>query len=210
MEFYKNNAWRVLAGIIALESLVVMVGWIFGIGALTGIFKDDINMKFPTALGFFLSAIALPFIAKEVRGKKEMAQVVLPAIALLILLIMATLLAGGVLSIQTGIENLFVQDTGSVTTATPGTPAIPTMIAFILFAITSIFLLFDFKKLKIILFSIGIPIVLIGFAAIVGYFLRIPFLYYDFGPTVNPMAPNTAVLFLFLGFALLSIGTLER
>lgn len=82
---------RGLAVFISLYAVFVMVGWIFNIPVFTGILSGEINMKFSTALVFFLSGIALYFMAESFQNRKDMAQIVLTPITLVSFLIMATL-----------------------------------------------------------------------------------------------------------------------
>ena len=189
-EAHKNKKWNIIwiisASLVGIEAVAVITGWIFGIDQLTRFLSNQINMKFLSGVAFLLCSIALPFIAKAVRGEKEKSQLVISATAFLILLIMTTLFIGAVLNIQTGLENLFIQDLGSAKTVTPGSPAIPTMIGFIIFGITSIFALFDLKKIRgIILFS-SIIISILGIVVLLGYIFSLPYLYFEFSPTMTP------------------------
>lgn len=172
------------------------------IDALTRILPDQINMKFATAFAFFLSSIALLFIDWEIKGEREISQIVLPATTISLLLIMTALLVVRILGVHTGVEDLFVHS-DSVKTVLPGMPAIPTMINFILFGVASILVLFESSRTKQQLSYLAIPIILIGLVACIGYLLQIPFLYYQISEASNAMAPNTAIMIVLLGLGLI-------
>ena len=113
--------------IVTLSGLTVMLGWILDINALKSILPIWVTMKFSTALCFFLSGITLYFIASSQEKGLSIAQVVLPATTLGILLLMSTLLISVFIGVRTGVEDLFVRETeGAVKTTTPGRPCRPT------------------------------------------------------------------------------------
>jgi hypothetical protein len=200
----KTKIWPLFNVIIVLESLVVMIGWIWGINRLTGVFNSEINMKFATALTFLLSAIALPFISDAIAGKKETAQVVLAFTTLLTFLIMVTLFVASFFNIQTGIENVFIQDVGSAKTLLPGMPAIPTMVAFIMFGIASIISLFKFEYARRIIVYLGGLVAFIGLVIVIGYVINMPALYFQLTANTTPVALNSGILLL-LGLSLMNI-----
>lgn len=179
-----------------------MFGWIFNIDALTRILPNQVNMRFITAFAFFLSSITLWFIDQAVRDEREIPQIILPATTTLILLIMTTLVAAGIFNVPNGLTELFVEN-NIVETAIPGMPALPTMINFVLFGVASILVLFELSKLKQRLLFFGIPIILVGVIACFGYLFQIPLLYYKVSDISTPMAFNTAIMFVFLGFGLI-------
>ncbi len=206
---FKLNLTRILAIIVCFYSCIVMTGWIFDIDTFTRILPNQINMKFITAFAFFLCSIGLWLIDLAVEGKREIPQVILPVISLLILLIMTTLLAGGLFGVQTETSDSFFTDT-SVKTVIPGMPAIPGMFAFVLVGISYILILFESPRLRQILLYFGIAIILLGLLASFGYLLQIPFLYYKFSSTSNAIALNTAILFVLLGIGLILVGRSQK
>lgn len=202
MSKFKLNFPQILAIVILFYSCLVMAGWIFNLDSLTRILPNSIQMQFMTAFTFFLSAVALMAIDLTIGGNREISQLILPETSISILLIMATLFVGGLTGVQTGIQGLFVEG-NMVTAVIPGMPAIPTMINFILFSIASIIVLFEPPKLKRRLLYLAIPIILVGLVACFGYIFNIPFLYYQISKVSNPMAFNTAIVFVFLGSGLI-------
>lgn len=198
---------RGLAVFISLYAAFVMVGWIWNIPAFTGLLFNEINMKFSSALIFFLSGIALYFIAESFHNKKDWAQIVLPPITLITFLIMATLLVAGIFKVQTGIESLFITDANpNFKTVTPGMPALPTMINFIVFGIANIMGLFTLPCMKKTVFLLGFFMSLSSLLAVLGYVLNFPPFYYKFDDLSTPMALNTAIVFILLGAGLILIG----
>lgn len=202
---FKLNLTQILAILIFFYSSIVMAGWVLNIDALTRILSDGINMQFATAFGFFLSSIALWCNDQSVNGNREIPQLILPATTILILLIMVTLLVGEILGVRTGISDLFLEGNNVPYNPHPGIPSLVTMINFILFCIASIISLFESPTLKQKLSYLGVPIILLGVIACFGYLFQIPLLYYKISEMSTPMAFNTAILFVCLGFGLVVI-----
>jgi len=199
----------ILSLVIGGEAFIVMMGWIFHIHPLTRFLANGINMKFPTAFLFLVSAVGLYFIGKEKYEDNEWAHLILPGISLFIFLISFALLGAGIFNATTGIEFLYVETGASPLDFGSGWPSFPTLINFILFGIVSLFaLFFDTGFAKVQFF--GYVISLVGLLAILGYLLRVPALYYQFNATAIPMASNTSLLFVLLGIGLVLIGKMKR
>lgn len=197
----KFSIWASVAVIYC--SLLVMIGWIFNVERLTYVFPTQINMKFITSFAFVLSGTAMLLIIQTLKGKKELAQIVLPVTSMLTLLLMFTLLASGLFGVQTGIEKLMIEDTASVKTTRPGMPSIPTMLCFVIFGVVSITALFsNIKFLKRLLKITGLFIATIGIVSITGYVINSPMLYWKLDESAVPIALNTAILFCLLGIAM--------
>lgn len=196
----------IIALIIGVESLVVMLGWILGIDWMTRIVPFGINMKFITAVLFFICAIGLYLMALAIEGERVMAHTLLPGVALIIFIVTTTLLVSKILSIPTGVESLFVSSIGPIdfTTAMPteGWPAIPTLFNFILFALAGITALFPGTLRDKFILGTGYFILLVGCIAVAGYLFNLPALYYEVSFSTVPMAFNTALCFILLGFGL--------
>lgn len=197
MKHFNLTVVRIIAAIILFYSLLVMVGWIFSIDSLIRIGTEGVNMKFATAFTFFMSGISLWQIDLAMTGKKEIPQIVLPAIASIILLIMVAFLAGQLFKIDIGIDKLFLSEKEGESLY--GMPAIPTMISFVLFGIGSIIALFEAAIFRKMLLGLGIIIFLFGALAAVGYLFNLPVFYYKVADSSVPMAFNTAILFVLLG-----------
>ncbi|MFZ3044150.1 MAG: hypothetical protein WA058_03560 [Minisyncoccia bacterium] len=200
---------KLVAGLIGTEAVVVMFGWIFNIEWLTRIIPTGNNMKFITAVLFLLGAAGLYAMALAIEEENEMARVLLPGISLMIFLITTTLLVGRILNTATGVEELFLTSIGPVNltgeVSRTGWPALPTLIDFILFALLGIVALFAsaFRE-KIIRYG-GYFIIFTGLLAVIGYLLNLPDLYYSFSLSGVPLAFNTALCFILLGFGLTRI-----
>lgn len=194
---------KVLSLVVVLGSVAVMLGWIFDIGVLKSVSPSWTSMKFDTAAAFVLSGITLFFIARAVEGEVDLAQIILSVTTLAIVLLMGTLLFANVFGVRTGLEDLFVKETVvSAKTIVPGRPSIPAMLNFLLIAFAGISTVMDAKRDLPGRRTIGFVVALIGAAAIAGYVLHAPRLYY-FVPGVNSaMAVHTAFLFVLLGSGL--------
>lgn len=198
---------RIIAVIIAAAGVVEMLGWLFNIQVLKSVHPSMVTMKFSTAVSFFLSGITLFFIAESMRGRASVAQVVLPATTLIIMLIMATLLASALLGLKTGIEDLFVEEEATaVKTTVPGRPSLVTMADFIALAAAGIGSLFRYGGQKRLLFFSGAFIVATGALALSGYVLGIEYLYFSWPGVSTGMALVTAVLFALLGAGLMILS----
>jgi hypothetical protein len=113
---------------------------------------------------------------------------------------MGTLFFSYLLSVHTGVEELFIKDFSSnVKTIVPGRPSFPTMICFILTAAAGIVTTFNPDKLKTKLMTTGVIICAIGAIAVAGYIFNIPALYYFINGINSAMAFHTALMFVFLG-----------
>lgn len=203
-----NKIIIILAGAIGAEAAAVMVGWFFGIDSLTRILSYGINMAFPTALMFFLSAIGLYFIDKAVEGGHALSHIILSGVTLLIFLITITILIGGLIGAHTGMDNLFIQDQPSlvINDTVAGLPAPSTIFSFILFGLVNIIASFPSQKRQNRIKFFGYFIITIGLVAMVGYVLKLPLLYYKLSELTIPMAFNTALSFSLLGWGLIVIG----
>lgn len=197
---------RFLALAIGIESCLVMAGWYWGIDQLTRLAPFGINMKFPTALVFFFSAVGLYFLTKNLQNNDEQPHIIFLGISFFIFLIMVVLLISGLLHKQTDIEKLFVDPQSPIYSFGAGSPSIPTAINFILFGFMSMFSFFSVKEFQDKLEFFGYPIFVLGLLPIFGYMLHLPWLYYQFNPSSIPMAFNTAVSFVLLGLGVIIIA----
>ena len=156
-------------------------------------------MKFSTAIAFVASGVSLYFIVRAVEGEFEIAQVVLSITSLIISILMGLMFFSGMFGIQTGVENLFVNDPGSATSVVPGRPSLLTMVDFLLIALAAILTIVNpaahLPKLK----SIGIVVGATGACAVTGYILKTPALYFYIAGASSAMALPTALLFIVMG-----------
>jgi hypothetical protein len=191
---------QILAGIVAIVSIAVMMGWILDIGVLKSILPGWVSMKFITSLSFFFSAILVMILAKKEKGEASNYFIMIISFALLLLMI--TFVISLFVGVSTGIEKLFVQEQpGAVRTTVPGVPAIPTMVCFILISLSGLIFLLRSGKCRCgIIF--GALIALIGGVAVLGYIVEIPLMYYSFEGYTS-MAAHTAGLFALLGIGLI-------
>lgn len=190
-----------------------MAGWFFGIDSLTRILPQGINMAFPTAVMFFMSSIGLYFIYRTtIENDYSLSPIILSGTALIIFLINITILIGSITGAQTGMENLFIQRQyyENINSAVAQAPSVPTIISFIIFGIANIYSLFSSPKHIRKIKSFGYPIILFGLMAVAGYIFGLPFLYYKFTNSSIPMALNTAIAFILLGFGLVAINMTKK
>ena len=195
-----------LAIIVGVEACRVILGWVFGIDWLTRITPAGINMKFPTAVSFLMSAVGLYYISRTAKDDHGTAQIVLPGIALLIFSIMSALFVSAVFGVKAGLDSPFTKEASSIYAAGAGMPALPTMINFVLFGFACIFSLFPGGTQRRSILIAGCIIFLIGLIGMAGYILQVPRLYYELGGPFVPIAFNTAILFVLLGAGLSIIG----
>jgi hypothetical protein len=79
------------------------------------------------------------------------------------------------------------------------------LIDFLLLGLVGTFSLFPGSLREKLFRYAGLIVFLSGATAIVGYTFTLPLLYYDFGSLPVPMALNTAVCFMLLGFGMTQI-----
>jgi hypothetical protein len=196
----RMRAARMIAVTVSMAGLVGMLGWFFGIQALKSVHPTMVTMKFSTALSFFLSGITLFFIAQGLSGRASVAQAVLPATALIIMLIMATLLASSIFGLETGIEGLFIaEESAAVKTTVPGRPSLVTMADFVVLAAAGMISLVRHRRQRKFLFASGVFIAATGVAALIGYVLGMESLYFSWPGVSTGMALSTAFLFALAG-----------
>lgn len=201
------RAARTIAVIISAAGLAEVFGWLFGVQALKSVLPSMAPMKFSTAVSFFLSGITLFFMAESLAGRASVAQVVLPATALIIMLIMATLLASVLFGLETGIEGLIVEEEpAAVKTTVPGRPSLVTMADFIVLGAAGIGSLFRHKGQKRLLFASGVFITATGASALTGYVFAVEYLYFSWPGLSSGMALVTAVLFELAGACLVILS----
>jgi hypothetical protein len=202
----KRKTAKVLSLIVIIAAIMVIIGWIFDISALKSISPAWVTMKLTTAIAFLLSGITLYFIVRAIEGEFDKAQVALSTTSLIIILLIGTLLLSAFLKIHTGVDGLFIKEpAGAVKTVTPGQPSVPTMLNFILMAVAGIFTILHPNKLQSKLRIIGLTVGTIGAAAVVGYIINAPLLYYFIEGINSAMACHTAILFVLLGMGLLCL-----
>jgi drug/metabolite transporter (DMT)-like permease len=200
---------RKIAKVLSLAVIIggiVITGWIFDIGVLKSISPAWVTMKLTTAIAFLLSGITLYFIVKAVEGEFDKAQVALSITSLIIILLMGTLFFSALLKIHTGVDDLFIKEhAGAVKSAVPGRPSVPTMLNFILIASAGIFTILNPGNVQPKLRTIGLTVGIIGTAAVAGYIMNAPLLYYFIEGINSAMACHTAILFALLGMGLLCL-----
>jgi hypothetical protein len=196
---------KALALLVTAAGLAVMTGWIFDIAVLKSLSPAWVTMKFTTAVSFAASGISLFFIVRMLEGEFDTAQVVLSLASLVLALLMGLLFCSTVFGISTGIESLFIKETGEVKTVAPGHPSLPTMINFLLIALAAILALQHPARLKRKLGAIGLILVFTGALATAGYIFNAPLLYYYIEQVNTAMALHTALLFVILGTGLLCL-----
>ncbi|HYL65733.1 MAG TPA: HAMP domain-containing sensor histidine kinase [Nitrosopumilaceae archaeon] len=191
---------KILSIIVIAVGIAVTFGWIFDIVILKSIFPNYVTMKFSSSICFIFSGITLYFIARFKEGKGAIAHVAVPTSGLVIFLFMGTFLISNFISFQTGIESIFVKESGKVIATTiPGRPSIATMVNFILIIAYGIFSMSNSVKLRKSAVWIGYIVTGIGSVSLVGYVTNLPLLYYASPGISTAMAIHTGVLFVILG-----------
>ena len=203
----RTIAVKILSGAVALAGLFVSLGWILGVPAFESILPIWPVMHFTTGVSFLLAGIAVYLIAELIlEEKQEIAAVILPFVAPLILLAIGVLLAIDLFYPGSSLEGLFVQDVSHAAFAgTVGFPPVGSIVSFILVSVITAFSLYDRDGLDLKLFLAGSIVSLTGGLALVGHFLNVPLLYYSLFGWSSAMPFNTAFLFLMLGTGMVLI-----
>lgn len=197
-----------LAFAVCLPVVLVMYGWIFNIEIVKVFLPGQMPMKFLTAVLFFLCGLSLFFIAQVIKGKREVAQVVLPATSITVLLLITAVVCGALIQVETGVESLFVGVLSDTTgSGVSQMPPLPEIFVFTAMAIIGILTLFKLRYLRFIVFFSGILTTLSGLLAIIGLFLKVQQLNFKlFGDIGYPLVFSSALIFLVLGISLILLG----
>ena len=200
-----KNYIHAVSFISMAAGIMVMAGWFLGIEAIKSILPGWVNMKFTTALCFFLSGISLYCVKKIMDSKKNSDPywIILSGTTMIILLIMGGILISTFWGLKLGIDNLFIKETELVQSIVQGRPALPTMIDFLLITVVFVIAMSDNVKLFGAFFFIGAAISAIGLIAVCGYLLKIPLLTYYLTGVSGAMALHTAILFTLIGYAII-------
>lgn len=201
----KLNFVRVAAFFMEIAGLLTAIGWIFDISFLRNLLPGMVPMKFTTSICFIASSIVLYSVSKRERESPFVIQAILPSAILLILLVMSTLFISSVFGFYTSLDVFLIQEKVGTTAIVRGRAAIPTMINFILIAAAGILFFAGFKKH---LPWLGTVIALIGGAAVFGYIINQPFLYYlvSISGISTAMSLLSAILFILVGIGFILCG----
>lgn len=191
--------------------ILVAGGWLFNIPVLTYIVPGFVTMKFTTAISFVCSGVIVYFMSESFLNKKDISMVLLPIPIFIIVLIMGTFLISDILGIVTGVEVLFVEELSQVAgTFVPGKPSIGTVFNFILIITSGLLTIFNPVNLSRLISKIGFVMLLISLAALLGYILKIPELYYLIPYKSTGMAIHTTFLFILIGICLVLLGKTKK
>lgn len=207
----KNMTIQLLAWMVLLTSILVMVGWLFGVEQLTHILPGLVSMKFTTSAIFFVTGIALLGVYAREKYDAGWTEIVLPISSLTIAIVMGVTLLSNVFDFRSGLELLFVTEGNNAAfTSKPGTPSIGTMAAFIFIATGVFVALLEFRIRFLFYRLTGSLVAVLGGVALVGYGVDNSMLYYFVESFSSAMAVHTATLFVITGVSLILISTVGR
>ena len=190
---------KILAIIIMVSGILVMFGWIADIGILKSVLPQWVTMKFITALCFLLSGIILYSAAKFKEEKADIIKIILIITGVALISLAGILLISSAFGAASSNATLFYkEEIGAVKTTAPGRPSIATMANFILIGIAAILTAVQKRPTRIVKY-LGCLVLLLGLAAILGYILDVPALYFSFEGYSTAMAFHTALLFVMWG-----------
>ena len=196
---------KVLSLVVTAAGLAVMAGWIFDFVLIKSIAPAFVSMKFSTAFAFMVSGISLYFLARAREGEFEKAQVALSITSFILAILMGLFFFSALFGIETGVENLFVKDSGDAKSVVAGMPSVPTMISFLLIALAGIITILNPAGVITMLKIIGGLVGVICALAAIGYVFSAPMLYYFIPGANSAMALHTALLFVIMGTGLLCL-----
>lgn len=193
--------------LVASIGFLIMMGWFFDIAALKAFIPGQPEINFFSAFFFFISGVALWSTSMYFDEKDSLAIIILPICALVIMLFMGTFIASSFFGVNTGISELFVEDSvGTFETNVEAQPSIGLMIGFIVVAILSMVTLI-FQTIRSRYYTVCGGIILgIAIIAMMGYVFHEPALYYDIEGVSSAIAIHSAVLFSFLGIGFIMQG----
>ncbi len=194
---------RLVSLFVGAVSVGVMADWIYGLRIQEALFPGTITMKFTTALLFFLLGAMLFLIPEHLARRRDVSGVLLPMIVIVSLSILLPMLFAHFIGVETNVNRFFVEETaGKTMTRFPGAPSVGTTAALLLAIVSGISVMQDGHHARWTFMVIGMVIVIIGLLALIGYALSVPWLYYDFEGTSNPIAVQTAALVIAMGYGI--------
>ncbi len=196
---------NLLGIIILIVGAIVVLGWIFHIDVLKSGFSGAITMKFGVAISFVCTGVSFLFITRKRGGNAALAQIGLPASTLIIIMLPIVNSISVFLGGNISIAMLFINEPISSFTSTPR-PSEGAFVSFILIAAAFILSLSDFARMQNLLIVFGVIIGVIGGAALIGYAISMPILYYYINSVGTAMSIHTAALFVLSGTSLILLG----
>lgn len=188
-----NNIIRIIALLSIAAGLIVLIGWVFDVGAFKSILPDYATMKVNTAISFVIAGIAMYSILNFNYKTATILCLTLITIGLLSV-------TQDLLNVNLGIDELFIKDHETIANRMPHPGRMATSTAICLSLLGVSLLLISTRRFKVLSQYLLHVISLLSFIAIVGYFYTVPSLYtLSF---LSSMAIHTAIM-LFI----LSIGT---
>ncbi|MEW6035656.1 MAG: hypothetical protein AB1529_03515 [Candidatus Micrarchaeota archaeon] len=200
----KSGLVRALAIAVVILSSIIVVEWLSGMPLQQSLFPYSITTKFTTAVSFVVAGLMLYLIPEK--AHHLLRSMLLPLLTLALVILIFPVFVSSLLGLETGFEQLFVKESaGTTMTVFPGKPAVATMVDFLLIMLSGALAILEPSMKKPALLA-GLINCLSGASAIMGYLLGIPSLYFDIPGLSNPMAIPTALMFVLLGAALVSIA----
>ncbi|HYX38717.1 MAG TPA: PAS domain S-box protein [Oligoflexus sp.] len=197
------KAWRIpysalCAGFLMIISGLVLLGWLFDIATLKSVMPNYITMKANTAVCFLLFGLSILLRSSAAHWQKTLAL----TLAQIPLLISAATGCEYIFDINLGLDELlFLDPAGIKGKFPPGRMAPITAFSFALLSISTVLIHLGQPRLIRIAQSLIILVFLLGFQAMIGYFLGLT---YTFGYAYfTQMAFHTTVLFVTVCIALL-------
>ena len=143
---------------------------------------------------------------------RDIAQIIIPVISMFIFLVMATLLIGSILGLQTGVENMFVRDSAVDVTFSISSshPSVGIMISFLMIAAAGLLVPLGGSSVQQSFLLTGWVTVILGVFALLGYIIRVPFLYFQLSNISSATPFSAAVLFILMGYALAQAAGIRR
>lgn len=209
--FFGVTIVQCCAGIVIVGAGIVLLGWILGLEAIKTFLSGTITMKIYTAICFMLSAIILLLLFRCSKIKKSCDECSLAIFlcSILIFFIMGTILLETFFGVRYGIETFVFSEDSSPETEFPHRASVLTILLFLTIAVTG-FLTYAYskatkKRRDNIFFSCGWGCIVFGTIALIGYLTNIPLLYWKIPDFSNPIAVNTAFLFVVLGIGFVNL-----
>jgi len=180
-------------GCVAALGLLALVGWVFDIPFLKGVFPGLAQTKPNTAIGLLALGIALLLTTSNPSPRRQ--RLARPLAGLAILIGAATL-AEYLLGRNLGVDQLIFRDVSAIPTAHPGRPAPQTAIVLISLGSALLLLQAEATGSRIVGVLAGSSFVL-GLSAVIGYAFGVSGV--DGTPRIAPVPLLTATAFLLLG-----------
>lgn len=200
VEQFYNRVFGTLVALAAAIGLLDIVGWLAGIRFLTSLRSDYFPMPPSTALAILLTCAVLVLVKFPPTG--AFFRILTPLASLVLVVFSGEVLFEFLAGIEPGMEARVFGIEGHINGIPVGRMSPIAAAVFLLLNLGVLLLLLNRSRqdtVRIIAACLGIVVLIVGSATVLGYLYGTPLLY---GGSTRPVAPTASAAFAMLGAAL--------